>query len=191
VSGTLARLLVAWLTIWDPERPLWSAARLGELAATMTGGAQAAAAAQSVRWLAALTADAWGVPVDTITPYRVPGGLVGSSAAGSPLAELTGLAPAVFWSRLTGGAGRLAATAATAAWLGRLAASEPYRAANLTVAHNARTDRRLTGRTRRVTRPGACSFCLELAARGWTPAAGFAAHGHCGCTAQPEIGTPR
>jgi hypothetical protein len=191
-SSLLARLLTAWLILYDPARPLWSTARLGELVAPWIGGAQAFAAAETTRWLAALTAQATRSPLARVAPYEIPAGLIGSSAAGGPLAELTGLAPAVWWSRFSGGASREGAAAATASWLGRLAASEPYRAANATTTFNARRDRRLTGKTRRDTRPGACSFCLALAARGFTSArAGFPAHGHCGCTATPEIGTTR
>jgi hypothetical protein len=191
-SGLLARLLVAWLVLYDPARPIWSAARVGELAATWIGGAQAFAADETTRWLAALTAQSTRSPLARVAPYAIPAGLIGTSAAGGPLAELTGLAPAVWWSRFTAGATREEAAAATAGWLGRLAASEPYRAANATTLFNARRDRRLTGRTRRDTRPGACSFCLALAARGFTSArAGFPAHGHCGCTAAPEIGSTR
>lgn len=191
VGGLVARLLVAWLVLWDPGRPLWSAARAAELAATWTEGAQLAAAEQSAGWLGALTADAWRMPPARIARYGIPAGLVGMSAAGGPLSGLTGLAPAVFWSRLMGGASRADAAAAAAGWLGRIASSEPYRVANAVTAYNARHDPRLTGRSRRETRPGACSFCQMLAERGWTRAAGFPAHGHCGCTATPEIGSPR
>ena len=191
-SGLLARLLVAWLVLYDPTRPLWSAARVGELAAPWIGGAQVFAAEETTRWLAALTAQSTRSPLARVAPFVIPAGLIGSSAAGGPLAELTGLAPRVWWARFTAGASREEAAAATAGWLGRLAASEPYRAANATTTFNARHDRRLTGRVRRSTRPGACSFCAELAARGFTSArAGFPAHGHCQCTAQPEIGSTR
>jgi hypothetical protein len=192
VGGLLARLLVAWLVLWNPERPIWSLARLGELAAYWTEGAQAFAAAESTRYLAALTSTAHRVPIGDVAPFAIPAGLIGVSAAGGPLAEMTGLAPAVWWARLIAGASRDDAANAAASWLGRVAGSEPYRAANATVAHNARADRRLTGRMRRESRPGACDFCLALAARGYSPAAaGFPAHGHCHCTASPEIGARR
>lgn len=192
VGDALARLLVAWLALYDPDRPIWSAARLGEIAATFTEGAQAAAADETAAWLAAMTAAAAGRPLGTISPYLVPDGIVGRSAAGGTIAALTGLAPAVWWARLVAGRSREDATRSTAEWLGRIIGSEPYRAANATTRFNAIRDPRLTGRMRRETRPGACPFCVELARRGYTPArAGFPAHGHCGCTASPEIGTIR
>jgi hypothetical protein len=191
-AGLLARLVVAWLVLWDDEHPVASAARIGDLAAPWITGAQAVAAQTSAAWLAALTADAHRVPPGRVAPFAVPAGLIGTSAAGGPLADMTGLIAAVWWSRLLGGASRADAASAAADWLGRVASSEPYRAANLTVLHNARTDPRLTGRTRREARPGACEFCRELAGRGYRPAAAaFAAHGHCRCTATPEIGTMR
>ena len=190
VGGLLARLLVAWLILWNPDRPIWSAARIGELAAPWIEGAQAFAAQQTIGWLAALTADATRTPLAAVLPFGIPPGLIGSSAAGGTIADLTSLIPAIWWARLTAGASREDAAHAAAEWLGRVAGSEPYRAANAVTVWNAARDPRLTGRIRRDARPGACDFCRELARRGYTSArAGFAAHGHCRCTAEPEIGT--
>lgn len=188
-GGLLARLLVAWLVLWNPARPIESLARLGEVAADWTEGTQAVAAAESAAYLAALTASAHRVPLARVGPFAIPAGLIGVAASGQPLGQLTGLAPAVWWARIAAGADRADAAHAAAEWLGRVAGSETYRAANETVLHNARHDRRMTGRTARETRSGACDFCRELADRGYGPAtAGFSAHGHCRCTATPEIG---
>ena len=190
VGGLLARLIIAWLILWNPDRPIWSAARIGELAAPWIEGAQMFAAQQTIGWLAALVADATRTPLGRVAPFRIPPELVGRSAAGGTIAELTGLIPAIWWARLMGGASREDAAHAAAEWLGRVAGSEPYRAANAVTVWNAARDPRLTGRVRRDARAGACAWCRELAERGYTSArAGFAAHGHCRCTAEPEIGT--
>jgi hypothetical protein len=192
VGGLLARLLAAWLALYDDDRPLVSSARVGAIAAPWITGAQLAAADLAALWLAALTAERAGVPLGRVAPYRVPRGLVGTSARGGPIGEVTRLAPVIWWARISAGADRAAAAEAAAGWLGRLAASEPYRAANTTVVRNAVDDPRLTGRMLRETRAGSCSFCTEIADRGFSPArAGFAAHAHCRCTATPEIGPTR
>jgi hypothetical protein len=192
VGGLLARLLVAWLALYDPDRPAYSAALAADLAATWIEGAQGAAAEAASLYLAALTARAAGVPFGDVGRYGIPAGLVGSSAHGGPLRDLTRLAPLIWFARVRAGATEAAAAEAAAGWLGRLAASEPYRVANTTVARNAVDDPRLTGRMQRATRPGACGFCQEIADRGYSPArAGFAAHTHCQCTATPEIGQIR
>jgi hypothetical protein len=192
VGGLLARLLAAWLALYDDDRPLESSARVGAIAAPWISGAQLAAADLAAAWLAALTAEAAGVPFGRVAPYRVPPGLVGTSARGGPMREATRLAPVIWWARLSAGQDRGAAAEAAAGWLGRLAASEPYRAANQTVVRNAVEDPRLTGRMRRETRAGSCSFCSAIADRGYASArAGFPAHAHCRCTATPEIGPTR
>lgn len=189
VSSTLGRVMLGWLTLWTDDHPIWSSARAGELAAIQIEGAQLAAAELSARYLAALTASARGVPIELVGGYGVPPGLVGSSASGSRLRDLTTLVSAIWWARLLSGASRADASAAAAGWLGRLASSEPYRAANATVIWNALTDPRLRDRINRVTSPGACSFCLLIRDRGYTRArAGFSAHANCHCTAEPEIG---
>jgi hypothetical protein len=191
-GGLLARLLALWLALYDPDRPLASSARVGEIAATWITGAQRAAADLAALWLALLTAEAAGVPLGRVAPYRVPAGLVGTSARGGPIGDLTRLAPVIWWARFSAGADRALAAEAAAGWLGRLAASEPYRAANQTVVRAAVDDPRLTGRMRREARPGSCSFCTLIAEQGYKPAAaGFAAHAHCRCTATPEIGPAR
>jgi hypothetical protein len=188
VGGLLARLAAVWLLLWDPARPLYSAGLAGEVTAAWTAGAQEFTANETTRWLLALTLLSGGRG----GPYQVPPGLVGSSAAGGPLRAMTRLGPSVWLARAAAGATEVECTAAVVAWLTRLASSEPYRVANAVTLHNARTDRRMTGRVIRITRPGACAFCLALAARGYSPAAaGFSAHGHCHCTGEPEIGHKR
>lgn len=55
---------------------------------------------------------------------------------------------------------------------------------------NARADERCIG-WRRVTRPGACGFCLMLADRGAVyreSTAAFPAHSNCDCAAEPVFG---
>ena len=76
-GGLLARLLVAWLVLWNPARPIESLARLGELAADWTEGTQAVAAAESAAYLAALTASAHRVPLARVGPFAIPAGLIG------------------------------------------------------------------------------------------------------------------
>jgi hypothetical protein len=189
-AGVLLWLASAWQQQYDRAQPLGSLSLLGQASARAVAGAQQAAALEAAAWLRALTARAAGATLSDIPPYRVPP-VAGSSAAGIPLSQLTGLAPAVYLSRLAGGASEDEAARASAAWLGRVAASEPYRAANTTVYDNARSDQRLTGRARRQTRPGACAFCADIAARGFTGAGTeFRAHAHCRCIAEPEI-SPR
>lgn len=189
-SGLLARILAAWLTVWDADAPIVSLVRLSAVAAVWTQGAQRFAADESARYLAASVAIRWRLAAADVEPFAIPAGLVGISAAGRPLADMMGLAPAVYWARITAGYERGDAARAAAEWLGRVAGSEPYRVANRVTLHNARADRRLTGRMRRISRPGSCAFCTALAERGYSPAAaGFPAHGHCRCTASPEIGS--
>jgi hypothetical protein len=188
VNGLLARLAAAWLVIWDPARPLYSAGLAAEVTAAWTEGAQEFTAAEAARWLLALTLLSGGRG----GPFGIPPGLVGSSAAGGALRDMTRLAPSVWLARAAAGAGAEECAAAVASWLARLASSEPYRVANATVTFNARHDPRMTGRVVRRSRPGACPFCTALAERGYSPAAaGFPAHGHCRCTAEPEIGSTR
>jgi hypothetical protein len=189
VNGLLARLAAVWLVLWDPRRPLYSAGLAAEVTASWTEGAQEFTAAETARWLLALTVLAGGRPGG---PFRVPAGLVGSSAAGGRLRDMTRLAPSVWFARAAAGAGAEECTAAVVSWLSRLASSEPYRVANHVTLYASRMDPRLTGRVIRRARPGACAFCLALAERGYSPAAaGFPAHGHCHCTAEPEIGHKR
>lgn len=188
VNGLLARLAAAWLMVWDPRRPLYSAGLAGELTAMWTEDVQGFTAAEAARWLAVLTVLSGGRP----GPYRIPPGLLGSSAAGGKLADMTRLAPSVWLARAAAGATAEECAAAVASWLARIASSEPYRVANRVTLYASRTDPRLTGRTVRRARVGACPFCTALAERGYSPAAaGFPAHGHCRCVAEPEIGPKR
>lgn len=188
VNGLLARLAAVWLAVWDPARPLYSAGLAGELTAAWTEDVQGFTAAEAARWLLALSVLA-GRPGGV---YRIPAGLVGSSAAGGRLSDMTRLAPSVWLARVAAGAGAEEAAAAVAGWLARIASSEPYRVANHVTLYAARTDPRLTGRVVRRARPGACPFCTALAERGYSPAAaGFPAHGYCRCTGEPEIGPTR
>lgn len=188
VSGLLARQIVATRLLWDRGYPIRSAAQLAALSADWIAGAQLAAAELTRLWLALRTAELYGWPLSAVAPYAIPAGLIGSTAAGLPIGELAGMAPAVYWSRLLGGASPEDAAAYSAAWLGRLASSEPYRVANAVTLGNAERDPRMSGRYWRVTRSGACSFCALIADRGYTEArAGFAAHHNCKCTAEPEI----
>lgn len=187
-GATLARIAAGWVRLYDPARPLYTSARIAELAEAWIAGAQLAAADLAALYLAALTAQAAGVALADVTPYRVPPGLVGTAYRGGPLAELTRLTPSILWARLKAGQDPDLAAQAAAGWLGRIGASEPYRVANETVDRNAVDDDRLTGRVERITSPGACAFCVMIRDRGYIPAnAGFAAHTHCRCTASPEI----
>lgn len=189
VNGLLARLAAVWLILWDPRRPLYSAGLAAEVTASWTEGAQEFTAAETARWLLALTVLAGGRPGG---PFRIPAGLVGSSASGGRLSDMTRLAPSVWLARAAAGATAEECAGAVASWLARLASSEPYRVANHVTLYASRTDPRLTGRVIRRARPGACPFCVALAERGYSPAAaGFPAHGHCHCTAEPEIGPKR
>lgn len=188
VDSLLARLAGGWSYVWDPGNPLFSAGLAGDLTATWTAGTQEWAAEEATAYLTAL---ARAAGVDGYAPFRVPPGLVGRSAAGGALADTAGLAPSVWLARILAGYSEVDAAGAVAEWLARLASSEPYRVANAVVVGNAATDPRLTGRINRLTRAGACPFCELIRDRGYTPArAGFAAHAHCRCTAEPEIRTP-
>lgn len=177
-----------WLQQFDLARPLITLRTVS----TATGGwitaAQGDAAAEAAAYLTALTAVKSGLTPADVGAFTVPPGLAGSSAAGMSVVELAGLAPRVYWARISGGALAEDAARAASEWLNRIAASEPYRAANETATWNAVNDDRLTGRMQRITRPDACPFCTLIADRGYIPAsAGFAAHAHCRCTPEPEI----
>lgn len=183
-AGLLALLAALWAKMYDPANPA-SVKMIATLAGTFTVRGQAAAVTQARGYLAAVTASAQGQPAG---PYAIPAGVIGMSDSGHPVTALAGLAPLIYQGRIN--AGHPAATAAMAAqsWLNRIAASEPYRAANETVTQNAVQDDRLTGLVERVTGGDACSFCQDIADQGYRPAdAGFAAHANCQCTAAPEV----
>lgn len=183
-TGLMALLAALWAKMYDPASPA-SVAMIATLAATFTTRGQAAAVTHARTYLAALTTRATGQPAD---PYAIPAGVIGMTSSGLTVPALAAFAPRLYAARLA--AGQDAATAAGAAqvWLNGLAASEPYRAANATVMTNAQQDRRLTGRCDRITGPGACDFCSQIADQGYRPAsADFEAHAHCGCTAGPEL----
>ncbi len=187
-TALLARIAALWAATYDPADPAGSIALIATAAASLVTGGQAVAAADAVAYLRALTADAAAEQLAAVDPYAVPAGLVGSTAAGIPMGQLTGLAPGMYRSALAAGGDHAQAASAAYGWLNRVGASEPYRAANTAVHTNAATDDRLTGRVKRITRPSACDFCTRIADRGYIQAnAGFKAHAHCGCTASPEV----
>ena len=72
----------------------------------------------------------------------------------------------------------------------RLAEKEVARGFRDSITGNTRQDREAIGWSR-VTRPGACKFCLMLAGKGSVyrseSTAIFAAHGNCHCAARPEF----
>jgi hypothetical protein len=190
-------LLQAWVLGWlgayfalryDRDDPVASLAIIGAAAASQIAHAQQMAAAETAAWLRASIAQATRTPPGQVAQLAVPP-IAGTSAAGVPLGDMTALAPSVYLARIGNGWTPEDAGRAAGAWLDRLAASEPYRAANMTTLASARDDPRLTGRVRRETRPGACDFCRDIADDGYSPArAGFQALAHCQCTATPEIG---
>jgi hypothetical protein len=188
---TVDRVTSMWLQRFDPDAAVATAGLVARQAGDWIATAQQATSSEAASYLAALTAEAAGLQVWDVDSFAVPGWLAGSSAAGIPVGDLAGIAPGAYIARLAAGASPAQAAGAAVAWLGRLATSEPYRAANLTVHAAAGSDDRLTGRVRRVTRPDACEFCRLIADRGYTPArAGFSAHAHCGCTAEPQVARP-
>jgi hypothetical protein len=163
---------------------------LGALAGILTTRQQAAAVTTARGYLAALVADASGTPLAGVAPFPMPAGLIGAAANGSAIPELTGLAPAVYWRRIGLGQPPGDAAGAALSWLNRVAASEPYRAANVTVNYGAFADGRLTGRVRRETAADACQWCKDKAARGYVSIltyGDFYAHSNCRCTASPQI----
>jgi type II secretory pathway component PulM len=183
-AGLLSLLAALWAKMYDPANPA-SVKMIATLAGTFTVRGQAAAVTQARGYLAALTTQATGQPA---APYAIPAGVIGTSASGYSLPALTSLAPLIYAGRLNAGQDAGVAAGAAQSWLNGLAASEPYRAANVTVTTNATQDDRLTGLVERVTGGNACEFCQGIADQGYTPAhAGFEAHANCQCTAAPEV----
>lgn len=80
--------------------------------------------------------------------------------------------------------------AALVADVNRLAEKEVARGFRDSITGNTRQDQEAIGWSR-VTRPGACKFCLMLAGKGSVyrseSTAIFAAHGKCHCAARPEF----
>lgn len=184
----LARIRALWLTAFDPLDPAGSLPRIGAIAGAWITAAQAGAAAEATRYLSALFSNASDIPLPYVRPFSVPAGLVGSTASGSTVMSYLRQAPAVYFNRKGQGYSDGLAADSTLSWLNRTASSEPYRVANQTVNGNASEDDRYSGRCRRITRAGCCDFCTLIADRGYIPShAGFAAHAHCRCTAEPEI----
>lgn len=165
----------------------------GRAAGPVVAAGQLGFIAEALAYLRALTAAALDAALSQVAPFAFPDGVAGWSAAGRPVGELTGLAPAVYLSRLAAGQAPGEALAGARSFLGAVAVSEPYRAANATVVASAVADERLTGRVVRVTEPGACAWCRMIADRGYVAheAGGrpvtFAAHANCRCTASPEV----
>lgn len=193
-AGLLAAIDRLWNQLFDPNDPDGSLARIGAAVGIWTTAGQAAAATETVQYLASLYAASTGAAYAEVAPFAVPEGLVGSAAAtGRTVVDMARLAPAVYGARRTAGHDPELAAASAQSWLNRLGASEPYRVANTTIMHNAMSDGRLSGRVVRLTRPGACAFCVLIADRGYIPAnAGFAAHANCRCSPSPEVsGHPR
>lgn len=194
-AALLQNVARLWLAAFNPDEPITSLTRIGAVAGQWTVAAQAAAAAEARTYLAALVADATRAPVTAVAGLPAPAGIVGLAANGRPVSELTGLAPAVYWARTGAGQSRELGAAAALSWVNRVAASEPYRAANESVNYAAAADERFTGRVIRWTRPGACKWCVMIADRGYIPVpaegprihANFAAHPNCQCTPAPEI----
>lgn len=179
-AGLLALVAGLFARWYDPARPEDSLRLIGAVAGVLITRGQAAAAGFAVRLLGQLAPG---------EPFPIPPQIIGS-AAGSVLADLSGMTPAVYVRRVQDGQSAEMGAQAAQTWLNSLAASEPYRAANAVMTRNALDDLRLTGRMVRATRPGACPFCRVIADRGYTPAAaGFAAHRNCQCTAIPEVRT--
>ena len=182
-AGLLVLVRALFAGLFDPRTSAMTLGRIGAVAGVAIVQAQFGAVMSARQFLLAVA----GPPA-----WRIPAGLVGSSAAGVPLLDLAGRLPAVYRARILAGASELVAQQTAQASLSRLAASEPYRVANATILDAARYDERYTGRYDRVTRAGACPFCTEIRDRGYTPAvAGLAAHANCQCVAAPEVRNPR
>jgi hypothetical protein len=165
-------------------------ATLAEVAAVVghwITGAVRWAAAEAAAFLRALVALARNARSWLVRPFMsAPSAVAGMSAAGVPVTSLATFRNAAFE--------RIAAIDPDAAlhgistWWDRIAASEPHRAANGTILHNAETDARMTGRYRRVPEIGACDWCVKIADRGYVYAtADFPAHPYCYCDALPEL----
>jgi hypothetical protein len=186
-AALLMRIAAGWGRVFDPAAPIPTLQILGHGVGVWTVAAQQLAAAEAVGYLTALIAQASGQPLLTVTPFAIPSGLIGTSAAGGTVSELTEMAPAVYLARLNAGWASELASQSALAWLNRVAASEPSRAANTTVMRATVDDDRFTGRYRRITRPDACEWCKFIADRGYIEArAGFDAHTHCACDPEPE-----
>lgn len=183
-GATLARL---W-GMWNPELAVDTLTAIGAAAGPVVAVGQAMFAAEALAYLRALTANAAGETIAATAPYVLPPAVVGMAASGAPVGALTGFAPRVFEQRRAQGWEIPDAYASARAHVEAVAVSEPYRAANATVTHNADLDDRLTGRVNRMPEPDACEWCVLISDRGYLPAtAGFAAHAYCRCTASPEI----
>jgi hypothetical protein len=179
-AGMVALLRVLFGRLWNPDRPVSSLALLGTLAGPLITRQQALYVTEARGYLLALS------PVPG--PFPIPPGVIGMGANGSTIAQLAGLAPAIYWQRTGLGMDPGQAALSAQSWLTRLGVSEPFRAANATVHHAARADERTTGLVIRITRPDACQFCLDLADEDYTAAgAGFEAHHSCQCTASPQF----
>jgi hypothetical protein len=128
----------------------------------------------------------------TPAEFSIPDGLATLSASGNPIMAVAAMAVSLYWRRRELGDTHDSAMLRSRAVLANLASSEPYRAFNAVVVHNAARSGRFSGRVVRVTRPGACPFCQQIAQRGYWPLGsdpGFAAHAYCQCTASPETRT--
>jgi hypothetical protein len=159
-----------------------SLAAAGQATSRITAAGQLAAATEARGYLVALNAQAWGIPVAQVEPFAMPAGLVGSSAAGVPLDQITGIAPLAYWRRVGPVLDSPEGLEAARNWLERVAASEPPRVANATVLNAVANDPRLAVRYRRETAPDACEFCQAIADRGYVAyrvGITFAAHAHC------------
>ena len=190
-SATLASVAALWRKLFNPDAPGPSLAAIALRVGALVTIGQAGAVAESLTFLRGLTASATGAQLSQVAPFAVPPGLIGTGVSGAPIGPVAGLAPGLYAQRLREGWPPELAAGSARSWLDGLAASEPYRAANTTVTHNAATDTRLTERIDRVLEANACDWCKLISDRGYTRAhAGFAAHRFCRCVAAPEVRAP-
>ena len=182
----LSRVRSAFVGRFDPENPVESLQALSVSVGQATAQAQAQAMGEVGSYLRALVSRG-GDPAG-VDPFTLPTDLIGRAANGSSVISVTGRAASSYDRRIRAGWPQDRASASAQAWLTRVAASEPSRAANTALVAAARDDPRLTGRYLRNTRAEACDFCAEIASRGYTEAAaGFEAHGNCRCLPSPEV----
>jgi hypothetical protein len=116
-----------------------------------------------------------------------PDGLIGVDAVGRPLQDLVSMGGSMYKTRAGLGWSTSANFNGLLNYMGQIASTEPWRAANNTVTRQARSSRHFTGRYRRILEPRACKWCRTIADRGYTQAGvNFDAHTSCNCVGEAE-----
>lgn len=157
---------------------------LAPAASKWISAAQAASYVDTLEYLTAFLQSSTG---QRILLEGDPSGLVGFDSRGMPLEDLVSMGGSMYKSRAGLGWSTGANFNGLMRYMGQIASTEPWRAANNTVVRQVKNRRHWTGRYRRVLEPKACSWCRRIADRGYTAArVNFDAHTSCNCVGEPE-----